>query len=71
MARGKKNLLVTSGKIGTKVCYFIDGLGPKGPHVECRGNSVKFINPDEDYKRDMSYVGSAIDLMIKAVAKPA
>ncbi|HEC72051.1 MAG: hypothetical protein ACTSW7_00975 [Candidatus Thorarchaeota archaeon] len=64
----KKNPLVTTAKIKGKVYYFVDGVGPKGPHVEARGDSVKFINPDDEEtpKRDMSYVGSAIKLMVEA-----
>jgi hypothetical protein len=62
----KKNPLITTGKIKGKVFYFIDGVGPKGPHVEARGSNVKFINPGEETKRDMSYVGSAIKLMVEA-----
>jgi hypothetical protein len=68
MAR-KSNLLVTTAKIKNKVFYFIDGVGPNGPHVEAKGDNVCFINPDENYKRDMSYVGSAISLMVEAYSE--
>jgi len=62
----RKNPLVTTAKIKGKVFYFVDGVGPNGPHVEARGDNVKFINPEEETKRDMSYVGSAIKLMVEA-----
>ena len=64
----KKDPLVTTTKIKGKIFYFIDGVGPLGPHVEVRGDNVRLINPNDEEtpKRDMSYVGSAIKLMVEA-----
>lgn len=66
MARPKKYVEITTAKIKGKDFHFIEGIGPNGPHVEMRGDNVRFINPVDGTKRDMSYVGSAIKLMVEA-----
>ena len=44
MPRLRKNakVLITSAKVKGKTFYFIDGLGPKGPHLETR-----FVSRDD------------------------
>jgi hypothetical protein len=66
MARSKNGPEITTAKIKGKVYYFVDGVGPNGPHVEARGDEVRFVNPNEGTKREMSYVGSAVKLMVEA-----
>lgn len=57
---------VTTAKIKGKVYYFVFGVGLNGPHVEAHGENVRFVDPNEGTKRNMSYVGSAVKLMVEA-----
>ena len=66
MARNSELPVITTMKEHGKVFYFVDGLGPNGPHVQARGDTVRFINPYDDTERSMSYVGSAVKLMVEA-----
>jgi len=67
MARNSELPVITTMKTYSKVFYFVEGVGPKGPHVEVNGMTVWFVNPYDGTFRAMSYVGSAIKLMVEAI----